>query len=207
MSLRSKLALTASAALTAALALTVSGNASASGRDVHTSERAAATYVVLKGGATSLRLDPGTAKVLTDNGISVAPASEARVKSTGIAFPIQGGLLNAKTLAGKITHSGGLTFSAGGKDLTIRDFTINTAKKTLSAYVDEAGARIPVLDLNLAKAKVNATKKHLTVSNVKAKLTSGAAAALNSYYSTSLFQGGLKIGTATVSASSKILRG
>lgn len=207
MHLRSKLALTASAALTAALALTASGNATASGHTVNTSDRAAATYVVLKGGATTLRLDPGTAKVLTDNGISVAPASEARVKSTGIAFPIQGGLLNAKTLAGKVTHSGGLTFSAGGKDLTIRDFKINTAKKTLSAYVDQAGARIPVLNLNLAKAKVKVTKKHLTVSNVKAKLTSGAAGALNSYYSTNLFKGGLKIGTATISASSKILRG
>ena len=206
MSVRSKLALTASAALVAAATLTASGNATASG-PAPTSARAGATYVVLKGGATTLRLNPGTAKVLTDNGISVAPASEARVRSTGIAFPIQGGLLNSKTLAGKVKHSGGLTFSAGGKDLTIRDFTINTAKKTLIAYVDEAGARIPVLNLNLAKAKVKVTKKHLTVSNVKAKLTSGAASALNSYYSTSLFKGGLKIGTATMSASSKILRG
>jgi hypothetical protein len=206
MSVRSKLALTASAALVAAATLTASGNATASG-PAPTSARAGATYVVLKGGATTLRLNPGTAKVLTDNGISVAPASEARVRSTGIAFPIQGGLLNSKTLAGKVKHSGGLTFSAGGKDLTIRDFTINTAKKTLSAYVDEAGARIPVLNLNLAKAKVKVTKKHLTVSNVKAKLTSGAASALNSYYSTSLFKGGLKIGTATMSASSKTLRG
>ncbi|HEX3296292.1 MAG TPA: HtaA domain-containing protein [Nocardioides sp.] len=206
MSVRSKLALTASAAVVAAATLTASGNATASG-PAPTSARAGATYVVLKGGATTLRLNPGTAKVLTDNGISVAPASEARVRSTGIAFPIQGGLLNSKTLAGKVKHNGGLTFSAGGKDLTIRDFTINTAKKTLSAYVDEAGARIPVLNLNLAKAQVKVTKKHLNVSNVKAKLTSGAASALNSYYSTSLFKGGLKIGTATMSASSKILRG
>lgn len=206
MSVRPKLALAAGAALAAAVTLTASGSATASG-DVHAAPRSSASYVVLKGGATTLSIDAGTAKVLTDNGISVAPASEARVKSTGIAFPIQGGLLNAKTLAGKVTHSGGLTFSAGGKDLTIRDFTINTAKKTLSAYVDQAGARIPVLDLNLAKAKVKVTAKHLTVSNVRAKLTSGAAAALNSYYGTSLFQGGLKIGTATISASSKILRG
>jgi len=206
MSVRSKLAVTASAALVTAAALTASGTATASEHNT-TQARAGATYVALKGGATSLRLDPGTAKALTDNGISVVPSSEARVKSTGIAFPIQGGLLNAKTLGGKITHSGGLTFSAGGKDLTIRDFTINTKKKTLSAYVDEARARIPVLSLNLAKAKVKVTQKHLTVSNVKAKLTTGAASALNAYYSTNLFKGGLKIGTATVSGSSKILHG
>ena len=206
MSPRTILALTASAALTASIAMTASGSAVAS--TTHRSaDRGAATYVALKGGATTLRLNPGTAEALTDNGISVAPASEARVKDGGIAFPIQGGLLNAKTLAGKVTHSGGLTFTAGGKDLTIRDFTINTKKKQLSAYVDEAGARIPVLNLGLGKIKVEVTKKHLTVRNVKAKLTAAAAGALNSYYSTSLFQGGLKIGTATLSASIKILRG
>lgn len=206
MSPRTILALTASAALTASIAITAGGSAVATTAD-RTTDRGAATYVALKGGATTLRLNPGTAQALTDNGISVAPASEARVKGGGIAFPIQGGLLNAKTLAGKVTHSGGLTFTAGGKDLTIRDFTINTKKKQLSAYVDEAGARIPVLNLNLGKIKVEVTKKHLTVRNVKAKLTAAAAGALNSYYSTSLFQGGLKIGTATLSASIKVLRG
>lgn len=205
MSIRSKLALTAGAALTAAVTLTAAGSATASGHVPTPDHRAGTTYVALKGGKTTLSLDPGTAKVLADNGISVAPTSEARVTSAGIAFPIQGGLLNAKTLAGKVTHSGGLTFSAGGKDLTIRDFTINTAKTTLTAYVDQVGARVAVLDLNLKAAKVQVTKKHLTVANVKAKLTSAAAGALNSYYNTSLFTGGLKVGTATVSASSKIL--
>jgi hypothetical protein len=205
--LRTTLALTTSAALAAAtLALTNPGSAVASG-PAPSSARGGATFVALKGGATTLRLDAGTAGVLTDNGISVAPASEARVKKGGIAFPVQGGLLNAKTLAGKVTHSGGLTFSAGGKDLTIRDFTINTRKKQLTAYVDQAGARVPVLNLGLGQAKVVAGKKHLTVSNVKAKLTAAAAGALNSYYSTDLFQGGLKIGTATLRGSIKILRG
>ena len=85
MSVRSKLALTASAALVAAATLTASGNATASGPA--TSARAGATYVVLKGGATTLRLNPGTAKVLTDNGISVAPtAGEFLV--TGKRWPL-----------------------------------------------------------------------------------------------------------------------
>lgn len=206
MSPRTILAFTASAALAASIAMTASGSADATSPD-RTSDRGATTYVALKGGATTLRLNSGTAQALTDNGVSVAPASEARMKNGGIAFPIQGGLLNAKTLAGKVTHSGGLTFTAGGKHLTIRDFTINTRKKQLSAWVDEAGARVPVLNLNLGKAKVEVSKKHLTVGNVKAKLTGAAAGALNSYFSTSLFQGGLKIGTATLSASIKVLRG
>jgi hypothetical protein len=208
MSLRSKLALTASAAMAAAVALTTSGSATAAG-DVHASQSnsTSSTYVVPTGGATTLRLDPRTAQVLTDNGVSVTPASEARVRDGGIAFPVSGGLVNATTLGGKITHRGGLTFSAGGKDLTIRDFTINTSRKTLSAYVDEAGARIPVLDLDLSHAKVSATKHWLRVANVKAGLTSTAAGALDSYFGTSLFQGGLRIGTATVRARSMVLHG
>ena len=76
-----------------------------------------------------------------------------------------------------------------------------------TGYVDEAAATVPVLNLNLAKAKVTVGKKHLTVSNVKGRLTGAAAGALNTYYGTSLFKGGLKIGTATVKASIKILHG
>lgn len=204
MSTRSKLAVGASTALAAALTLTAAGGTAASASTAH---RSGASYVALKGGATSLRLDPGTAQVLSANGISVAPASEARVKGGAIAFPVQGGLLNATTLAGKVTHSGGLTFTAGGKDLTLRDFTINTKKGKLSGYADEAGMRLPVLNLNLHKAKVKAARTHLKVSNVKATLTAKAAAALDSYYGTSLFKGGLTIGTATIKASSQVVRG
>jgi len=213
MPLRSTLALAAASALTASLAI---GAPAAIASSHHTTHRTAhhavhhrhhaTTYVALTGGATTLALDPGTAQVLTDNGVSVAPVSEAKVTARGIAFPIQGGLVRAKTLAGQITHSGGLRFSAGGKDLTIRDFTINTRKKTLTAFVDEVGARITVLDLKLGGVKVKATRHHVTISNVKAVLDQGAADALNAYYSTTLFSGGLKVGTATVRADSLVLR-
>lgn len=164
-----------------------------------------ATYVVLTGGATTLALDKKTAEVLTSNGVAVAPVSEAKAGKAGIAFPIQGGLINAKTLAGNITHSGGLSFTAGGKTLTIRDFEVSTGKKTLTAWVDEVGARIPVLNLKLGKAKVKATAKHLSVKNISATLQKGAAQALNGYFSTTLFKGGLAVGKVQVSASSKLL--
>ena len=58
--------------------------------------------------------------------------SEAKAGKAGISFPIQGGLINAKTLAGNITHSGGLTFAAGGKSLTIRDFEVSTTQEDRS---------------------------------------------------------------------------
>jgi hypothetical protein len=207
MRLRSKLALLAASVLSLSLATGAPEAALASSHPAAHHRAPAPTYVVLTGGATTLALDPGTAQVLTDNNIAVAPVGAARVTSGGIAFPVQGGLLNARTLAGKVTHSGGLTFSAGGKDLTIRDFTVNTRTKTLSAWVDQVGTRITVLDLKLGKIKVTVTKRHVTIANVKAVLDQGAADALNAYYGVSLFSGGLKIGTATISASSKVLHG
>ena len=189
---------TGTALLLGAPAAATAANA-APARPAHHAHHAATKFVAT-GGSTRLQLDAGTAKVLTDNGVSVSLASEARMKPSGIAFPITGGVLNAKTLAGRIRHSGGLTFTAGGKSLTVRDFTINTVTKRLTAYVDQAHARIPLLDLHLGKAKVHATAKSLSVRNVKATLDKAAASALNAYYGVSLFKSGLPIGTAQVSA-------
>ncbi len=170
-----------------------------------TADKGGAKYIVLTGGKTTLALDKKTAAALTSNGVTVAPVSEAKAGKAGISFPIQGGLINAKTLGGNITHSGGLVFTAGGKSLTIRDFTVSTTKKTLTAWVDEVGARIPVLNLKLGKAKVKATAKHLTVSNIHVTLQKGAAQALNGYFATSLVKGGLPVGKVTVSAAAKVL--
>ena len=197
---------TALAAATTALGVTLSvaGISAAQAGSTHqtaithqvTADRSGATYLALTGGRTRLTLNPGTAS---------APASEAKAGSAGIAFPIQGGLINARTLAGKITHSGGLTFTAGGKSLTIRDFTVSTTKKTLTAWVDELGARVSVLDLRLGKAKVTATSKHVTITGIKVTLQQGVADALNGYFSTTLFSGGLPIGTVQVSAGIRVL--
>ena len=202
----------AAAATALGVALSVASTSAAQAGSTHhtaaahaTSDRGGATYLALTGGKTRLSLNANTAAALTGAGVTVAPASEASAGSAGIAFPIQGGLINAKTLAGKITHSGGLTFTAGGKSLTIRDFTVNTSTKTLSAWVDELGARVAVLNVKLGKAKITATSKRLTITNIKTTLKQGVADALNGYFSTSLFSGGLPIGTVAVSAPIKVL--
>ncbi len=158
------------------------------------------TILVTNGGVTMLKLDAGTAKALTSHGVSVKPASEARPGASGIVFPIRGGSVQASNLHGYITHDGGLTFAAGGKSLTIRDFTVATAQGTLNAYVDEVGARITVLNLSLAHAKVSAGRGTLGVTNVKATLNAGAAKALDGYFGTTLFTPGLAIGTVRISA-------
>jgi Htaa len=168
---------------------------------------AASPKIVFYGGVTMLKLNPSTAQALTANGVSVGLASEARSSKSGLTFPIVGGVIDGKSLSGRIRHDGGLTFTAGGKSLTIRDFTINTTYKRLTAYVDEVKARITVLNLNFGKAKIALGKGTLSVRNVGATLNKQAAAALDGYFSTKLFTPGLPIGTARTSAKVVVLKG
>src|SRR5689334_14765301 len=89
--------------------------------------RADAKSLKLKGDNTALTLNADTAKALTDAGYTVAPVGAAKVRNDGsIAFPITGGRVNAKTLAGYITHSGGLSLANGHKTVVVQRFTIRT---------------------------------------------------------------------------------
>lgn len=171
-----------------------------------TTDKRGASYIALTGGKTTLALYKSTADALTSLGVSVTPVSEAKAGAAGISFPIQGGLINAKTLRGKITHAGGLTFAAGSTSVTVRDFTVRTTKpRVLTAWVDGLNVRVPLLNVNLAKAKIALTKKHLTVTRIKTTLTKTAAGALNATFGVTAFKAGMPIGKVTVSAAAKVL--
>jgi hypothetical protein len=108
---------------------------------------------------TTLKLDAGTAEVLTDNGVSVKPTGDAHPYGGAIAFPITGGSLDLSSLAGTIEHSGGLQFSAGKTTLGVQDFVIDTAKGVLTAKVSGTSTRVPLLDLNLSGASIKPDSK------------------------------------------------
>jgi hypothetical protein len=154
--------------------------------------------VDVQGYQTVLVLDPGTAAVLTENGVSVAPTGKAHPSGDGIAFPITGGSIAPDTLAGTIEHRGGLEFSAGGTTLGVKNFVIDTAAGVLTAKVAGTDTRVPLLNLDLGAATITADAKGATVSGVPATLTAEAAAALNTTFGVDLFAAGLPIGTATV---------
>ena len=68
-------------------------------------------------------------------------------------FPITGGTLDSSTARGTINHSGGLKFSAGGKSLSLRSFTVKLGKRsTLSGRV--GSSRVTLLTLNTGSAKI-----------------------------------------------------
>ena len=158
------------------------------------------SVVHLDGGRTSLTVDRGTLKVLTDNDVSVTPVRGASATGRTFSFPITGGAVDAKTLAGKIEHSGGLQFAAGGKKLTVVEFVIDTKKSVLTARVAGTKTRVPLLKLDLGKAHIERGDGHVVVRNVRASLTSEAASALNKTFGVKLFKKGLAVGTAKVTA-------
>ena len=156
--------------------------------------------VQLEGGSTTLTVDKGTLGVLVDNKVSVKPIRGASAKGRSFTFPITGGKVNSKTVAGTISHSGGLQFAAGGKKLGVQDFVIDTKRGVLTARVSGTKTRVSLLKLDLSGAHISRGSSKIVVSNVKATLTGEAAAALNKTFGVKLFKRGLTIGVAKVTA-------
>ena len=160
------------------------------------------TLTVKKTGGTTLKVDGGTAKALTGLGISVSPIQPAKSTANGVRFPITGGKLNSKTLAGYIKHSGGLRFSNGTTNVDLTKFTINIdAAPDLVASV--GGSRVSILSLDLSNMKNKSKGKSIKLSGVKASLTAGAAGALNQAFNTTAFTEGLVLGAASVKTTVK----
>ena len=148
------------------------------------------------GGSTALKLDPGTAKALTALGVSVKPINPAKVKGGKVVFPITGGEVGAGLKSAEIDHSGGLKFSAGGASLAAKSFQIKVGNKNkLTAKVGKA--RVPLLKLDLGKAKVTRDGLDTKVANVKGSLTAIAAGALNDTFGVNVFTRGIPIGKTT----------
>jgi hypothetical protein len=147
------------------------------------------------GGQTMLQLDRGTARALTAAGVRVSVVRPARTGSSGLTFPVTGGQADPGTLAGTVTHRGGIRFRAGGRTVVLRDPTYRIgARSTLSARV--GSTRLTILNLRTSGARVAAGGALDTgVSRVAATLTAGAARALNQAFSTRLFRAGLRLGT------------
>lgn len=155
-----------------------------------------------KGGETTLALDPAVASLLDNAGIQPSPVAPATANTDGsLGFPITGGRVNAKTLAGKIKHDGGIRLATNAVQVELTKFTIDTRAAELTALV--GGNRVAILSLDLDGAKVKLRGGKLRIKNVAAKLTADAAAALNSAFSTTAFAEGALIGNAAVDAKVK----
>jgi hypothetical protein len=172
--------------------------------------QAQAAKVRLDGVRTTLTTDPGTTSALFGAGIIPLPVAPSSVVATSDAarytFPITGGRVDAKTLAGTILHSGGLLLAQregmGWNALALTKFTIHiTGAPYLSAMV--GGNRIAIANLDLGSADIKKFAKggraFVSIKNVGVTLNSTAMGAINSTFGTSL-PSEVKLGTADVLA-------
>lgn len=148
-------------------------------------------------GATVLTLNQGTAGALTQLGVTAAPISPASATPSGdLRFPITDSLARA-LYTGTITHSGGISLTAGATVVKLTDFDINLGQRSLSAVVN-GGPRVGILSLDYSGARVSFAGDRLRFGPVTASLTAAAASALNSAFNVTAFTPGLTLGTAVV---------
>ncbi|MFF5245443.1 hypothetical protein ACFY3V_14285 [Streptosporangium sp. NPDC000095] len=168
----------------------------------------AATAAPVKGGETKVTTVRGLGEVLLENGIAVYATSPGKTGvhlsgnnlALSFSYPVTGGRASVDPLAGKVGHRGDLAFVnvKNGKRLKVGDFVIDLAKGKISGNVnDNPKSRVPVFDLDLSVAKLKVDGSVVHARNIRVKLTSVAAGALNKTLKTHLFSGGQRIGTAS----------
>jgi hypothetical protein len=149
-------------------------------------------------GVTTLALDPAAVSALTGLGVTPAPIAPARATRGGeLAFPITNPFRNALR-TGVIRHSGGISLTAGSTSVKLEDFVIEPLRGQLTARVGTA--RVPILTLDLSRARPSLKHGSLRLGPVGGSLTDVAAGALNGAFGLApgTVPAGLKLGDATV---------
>ncbi|MCW2953775.1 MAG: hypothetical protein JWQ48_2945 [Conexibacter sp.] len=161
--------------------------------------------IALASGTAMLAIDPTTAGALKQLGVTLAPAAGSTATATGaLTFKVTGGLVDVKTLAGKIQSSGGLALSRGGQTLALTSPLI-TLSKTPTLGIDYSGAPIAIADLDVSRltTNVNAKTRTITLGGAVAKLNGVAASTLNGLFGVTQIQAGLTVGTASLVAQAR----
>ncbi len=172
---------------------------------------AQAATLRLDGVRTTLTTDPATTSALFGAGIIPLPVAPTPIVPTADAarytFPVTGGAVDSKTLAGSILHSGGLLLAQrdgmGWKALSLTKFTIRINDNPGLTAIVNGGDRVRIADLDLSSAKIDRYTRHgrafVSIGNVGVTLNATAMGAINSTFGTAL-PDEVKLGTAKVLA-------
>jgi hypothetical protein len=169
----------------------------------------------LSGVQTSVTLDPALLPALTSLKVTPAPTGTATLtKPDGQAtlnFPITGGNVTIYNkgavtpyVKGIVHHAGsGLSFTAGGKTLTVENFDVDPGKSLLTAQVKEMNdASIPLFFLNGRDLSVTPPGSDgiARLDGTKVELTAEAASAINKFFGVTAFKQDMMIGVAHIQA-------
>jgi hypothetical protein len=208
----------AASLMAAALAVSVAacGSSSTTGSSSTASDKKPIlTVPALTGVQTSVTLDTAFLPTLASLKVTPAPTGKATLTKPGGAatlnFPITGGNVTIYNkgavtpyVQGIVHHAGsGVSFTAGGKTLTVENFDVNPGTSILNAQVKEMNdATIPLFKLDgtdLVVTPPSAADGNLAkLDGTKVELTAEAAAAINKYFGVTAFKEGILIGIAHI---------
>ena len=155
----------------------------------------------VRGGATNLRLDSRTARVLEVGGVKLTAIGDASGSVDRLRFPITGGEVSLSPPGGRIEHAGGLRFSVGGRGVDATDLVIDPAADVVTAEV--AGRRVPLLALDLELPRDTPAEGQALVIPGTASLIGGSlVATLSDELGVDVLRGGLDLGRIEVSTKS-----
>jgi hypothetical protein len=206
----------AASLMAAALAVSVAACGSSSTTGTSSSDKKPIlTVPALTGVQTSVTLDTAFLPTLASLKVTPAPTGKATLTKPGGAatlnFPITGGNVTIYNkgavtpyVQGIVHHAGsGVSFTAGGKTLTVENFDVNPGTSILNAQVKEMNdATIPLFKLDgtdLVVTAPSAADGNLAkLDGTKVELTAEAAAAINKYFGVTAFKEGILIGIAHI---------
>lgn len=165
--------------------------------------------VVTQSGQTSVTLSKSFVAALGSLGVTPGVINPTTLNGLVVTFPITGGAVDAKTASGQITHTGGLTLTAGGTTVGLQNFIIDTTGSSpllygIASVNGSVAGYLPLFNLTLPKDFTLPLKPSqgvlVGIGGVTVTLTDTAASTLNAVFGVTAFSGGFKIGTASVEA-------
>lgn len=165
----------------------------------------------LDGQTTNVELDPGFLAALESLGVTPGVVGDAVLREATVKFPITGGDVQyydpqgevRPFVQGEILHgNSGLTLTAGGKTVELRDFNIDPGASVLTGRVvvdgEVAADEAPLFFLDGSTLEPIRTTDdgRAVLEGTTVELKDEAATLLNQTFGIEDLQGGLKIGVA-----------
>jgi hypothetical protein len=164
--------------------------------------------VTAESGTTNVTLDSSFLSALSSLGVAPGVVQPTMLNGATVNFPITGGAVDLATGIGQLTHSGGLTLTAGSTVATLQTFIIDSTGRmpVVTGLVVVDGkmiGRLPLFDISAPQgtmAPLHLENGMLNLNGFGLTLDSTAASALNTVFHITALKGGLPVGMVQISA-------
>lgn len=167
----------------------------------------------LTGVSTTVKLDPSFLKALASLKVKPGVVSPTMLSSAGVVnFPITGGSAtyykpgtHTPYVESNITHTGGISLTAGGKKVELTNFVVDAGTSKLMADVSvngtsaAKGAYVFFLDgRNLQPLDTTSSPGNAVLTGTEVKISPTAASLLNMTFGTTAIMPYTPVGVATI---------